>query len=56
MPAGPMARRCSRGAGFTPNPFVMNHAELFYEKLREYLEDGFDLRAAKATRGVRWAS
>ena len=54
MPAGPMARSFARRWVHTES-FVMNHAErLFYEKLREYLED-VDLRAAKATRGVRWA-
>ena len=46
-----MARRCSRGAGFTES-FVMNHAErLFYEKLREYLEDGFDLARRQGNQG-----
>ena len=32
--------------------FVMNHAErLFYEKLREYLEDGFDLARRQGNQG-----
>ena len=50
MPAGPMV--VVRRRWVHTESFVMNHAErLFYEKLREYLEDGFDLARRQGNQG-----
>ena len=52
MPARPMARRCLPGGGFTPNRSRCRTARSgFYAKLREYLQDGFDLAKQQGNKG-----